>query len=135
MNRLGPVELPSGAATAAGEGHLIWPDRHQWQGVAQEARRTLGGTLHLVEAMLSGGRPITLEARADGCWLSRATADALVALADSPGLHTLELAEYGLLTTVAFHHGNGPAVELSPLFPTAEDADYYTGTIRLIEVT
>jgi hypothetical protein len=112
---------------------MVWAERYGSFGVAQNVRRTLGGTIYLSSAKLVGGVPITLEATEEYGWLTRTQAQSILALAADPdGLYTLVF--NGVSYSVAFRHNEPPAVALRPLIPrTADEAgDWLVGAIKLI---
>jgi hypothetical protein len=114
---------------------LIWSDRYTSTHVEQHNKRTLGGRLVTYTGELLAGVPITLNAVSDQGWLTKAQVVALLAIANVPG------ATYALVFgaenyTVMFDNSNGPAVNMQPIVPRSndDDADWFTGTIKLITV-
>jgi len=114
---------------------LFWIDEFSWTPVEQATAYTLGGALIVEEQTKQAGRSITLASPSDGGWVTRAQVKAVYALAQNPstGL-ALQLAD-GRNLTVVFNH-DGQAVRAVPVAPVAPptDGDFYTITIRLIEV-
>lgn len=116
---LGGISLPD---------QLEWSDRYDWDPVAQDVRRTLGGGQVLFAQSLHAGRPVTLIARDRVAWLPSATLAALRGLAAIPGgTHTLEWD--GEMHSVAFRHHEPPAIAVEAVFP---HGDQYFGTLKLI---
>lgn len=116
-------------------GSMQWADRHHWSPVAQNALVTLGGGTVVYSQSLAEGRPITLEARQDTGWITKAMLDQLEAMAAVAGaVYTIDI--HGFTASVMFRHQDGPAVEFEPLTPkaTPEATDYYIGTLRLFTV-
>ena len=120
-NTLGSLTLPD---------QILWTDRYSWSPAAGQAQRTIAGSLALFTQSVSGGRPVTLEAREGVAWLTQQQVDSLMAMAAQPGA-AFTLSWEGELYTVRFAHHSPPAVELSPIWPLAA---HYTGTIKLITV-
>lgn len=118
---LGAIALPD---------DLVVVDEFDYEPVAQVIQRTLGGVNVIEESPLVSGRPITLGT--EGQWITRATLQALRALADLAGqTHALNLR--GDLYTVAFRR---PAIAARPVIDYANPAaaDFYTVQINLITV-
>jgi len=114
---------------------LVWTDEHTSASVAQTMRRALDGSLVVYYAGLVAGRPITLESTETAGWITRAQADALAALAASPGaVYTLTLR--GQAYQVMFRHHEPPAFSASGLWPYAnpQAGDYYRAVIKLMTV-
>jgi hypothetical protein len=125
-------------ATLALPDGLAWIDEFADDAVAQTMRRRLDGGITLYPRGNIAGRPITLEARADH-WLTRAQAEALLALAAAPGaLYDLQFtARLGAPSyRVVFRHHEPPALELRPLVDYADPRadDPLVGTIKLLTV-
>ena len=127
MSNLGGVDIPDGTTT---EGTLIWTDENKYAPVDQVTKRTVGGKLHFRSHALDGGRPITLSALNDRCWIPDATRILLQAMADLAG-QEYDLDWKGDIYRVIFRHDEPPALSLQPLFP---DADIYVGQINLLEI-
>ena len=110
---------------------LHWQDRDDWQPVAQSVRQTLDGGLALFHRSLSAGRPITLVSTESSGWVTRATLDALQALASVPGsLHILTLDQQAF--TVFWRHEAPPALAAEPLVAriNPDPGDYYRVTLK-----
>ena len=122
MRSLGSVQF-----TSRDESQIEWVDRLDWQPVGQSIRYALAGNPVVMENE-RGGRPITLEAELPWCWLSSATVDALVALAETR--QDLALVYDSFTATVRFRRDAGP-LRLSPIDPRRT---HYTGSIFLIQV-
>jgi len=114
---------------------IIWEERHQSAGVAQEVRRTLGGSAVIFSGSLGAGVPITLRAIENFGWISKDTADDLLGIAAvAGGVYPLI---YGAENfSVMFRHEDAPAVELQPFLArqTHYSDDYFTGAIKLLTV-
>lgn len=124
--RLATLDLPPG---------LQWPDEYAGlDPVAQTVKRRLDGGLAVYPRGQSGGRSITLVATADH-WLTRAQADALMALAADPGA-VYPLSLRGQTFSVLFRHHDAPAADLAPLidYEDPEAADPMIGSIKLMTV-
>lgn len=114
---------------------MIWADRHKHAPVAQSALTTLGGGVIVYSQTLVEGRPITLEARIDTGWITKAMLDQLEAMAAiAGGVYTIDI--HGFAANVMFRHQDAPAVEFEPLTPKATPVagDYYVGTLKLFTV-
>jgi hypothetical protein len=114
---------------------MTWSDKIKYAPVAQNVRRTVGGTPIIDYGLLSKGRPVTLTSLEDQGWLTLAQVESLQALADVPGaVYTLTIA--GETHFVMFRHHDQPALEMSPLIPrsTPVAGDWYAGTIKLMTV-
>lgn len=110
------------------ESQIDWVDRKAWQGVGQSIRRALAGNNVILENPRSG-RPITLTAELPWCWLSAATVDALIVLANQANQsHAFVYNDYS--ASVRFVRQSGP-LALTPVNPLKT---YYVGSIYLIEV-
>ena len=120
-NTLGALILPE---------RMAWTNRWTYTPVMAQATRTIAGGLAIFTQAAVKGRPITLDAREGVSWLTRAQVDAIMAMAAKPGA-TFALVYQGESHQVRFAHHDPPAVELSPVWPLA---DQYTGTIKLITV-
>lgn len=116
-------------------GSLIWEDRNKQTPVAQTIQRTLGGSLAVYHKRLIAGRPVTLIAREDTGWITKAMLDAIESMAETAGgVYTLDY--HGFTAQVMFRHHEAPAVSFTPLTPKAEPEpdDFYIGELRLFTV-
>lgn len=116
-------------------GSMQWVEKDAWSPVAQTTQYTLGGGLVVYTQQLLAGRPVTLEAREDTGWITRAMLDAIETMASTPGaVYTLSV--HGFTANVVFRHDEPPAVEFSPLQPRATPlvTDYYIGRLKLLTV-
>ncbi|MDY0105311.1 MAG: hypothetical protein RBS27_01455 [Giesbergeria sp.] len=123
---LGLIQIPRG---------LIWVDEFSWHPVLRDAEYSITGALLLDASTRLAGRPITLQGSEGAGWLTRATLQALQALAQATdATHALTLAD-GRTFTVAFAPGGNP-VEATPIArPELPPSHYpYVATVRLIEV-
>lgn len=116
---------------------LQWLDEYAWSPAAQSTERTLSGALLVQAAALLYGRPITLAGGPDGGWITRATADALAALAATPGqVMTLTGLPNTAPQSVIFDRSQGPAFEAQMVMRYAypDAGTWYTCTLRLLTV-
>jgi len=126
MIRLDTLTLPAG---------LVWIDEFSAHPVAQTVRRTLDGGIVTYYTGTQGGRPITLESEPDAGWITRAQADALALMAQSPGaVYTLTLR--GQTFQVVFRHHEPPAFDARPLVnrPDPQPSDFYLCTLKLMTI-
>ena len=125
---LADIALPDG---------LRWLDEFAEPSVSQSVRRRLDGALTVFPRANVAGRPVTLEATEDH-WITRADAEALLALAAIPGaVYVLTFtARANLSLSVLFAHHDAPALDLRPLVDYADPAaaDPIVGRIKLIAV-
>jgi hypothetical protein len=123
----------NGVALGTLDSDVVWTDRYASAGIEQLVKRTLGGLAVVLTGQLQGGLPITLQGLSDQGWLTKAQADALLAMAATPGaVYTLDFG--GSQLQVMFDHTSGPAVSLTPqVYRTTQlTADYFTGQIKLL---
>lgn len=113
---------------------LLWSDEFSWAPVAQAMRRALDGSPVIFTRALSGSRPITLEAAEDRGWMTRATLEAVNALAMVPGgVFTLEIR--GTSYPVMFRHHDGQAITATPLYPFANPRPDDVYIVKLLLMT
>lgn len=114
---------------------MEWTDQFSSQVVEQTTRRTLTGKLVIYSASLQKGQKVTLVSTEEYGWLTRAQADALLALAEIPGV-IYSMVRNGETYNVVFRHDEPPAIDLRPLIPrmSMESTDYLVGTIKLLIV-
>lgn len=123
------ISLDTLSFSTRGEDQLDWVDQLTWQPIGQRIRYALQGNVVITENVRAG-RPITLVAEEPWCWLSLATVNALVALAQEINqTHTLTWRD-GTTYSVRFRRDTGP-LELTPINALKQ---HYTGTVYLIEV-
>ena len=115
---------------------LHWEDETDWTPVEQSQEYSLAGSLVLDAGTKQAGRPITLAGGDDRAWASRTTVLALMAKAALPGEEMTLTLNDDRTFTVMFRHGDGKPVDAKPVIPynTPDAADYYTLTLRLMEV-
>lgn len=114
---------------------LIWVERYTSSGVAQIAKRTLGGLLIIQSSRLIKGERISLVSQEDSGWFTRVQVKALVEMANNPtGVYVLVFGAQTL--NVCFDNTSPPAVDFRAIVPRTpdEDGDYFTGQIKLISV-
>lgn len=127
MNFLGALPLPRG---------LLWEERHQFTGVLQEVRQTLGGRSHVYSRAGWGPMPITLSSLDDQGWATVATIQALEAMARDPnGSYTLQLGTQTF--TVSFRHYEPPVITSKLLIPRSVPLidDLCTVSLKLVTYT
>jgi hypothetical protein len=114
---------------------LIWTDEFDWTPVKQTITEAVDGSLIVETGLLLAGRPITLSGAIDSAWIDRGTLKSLYAYAQSVSERTLTLLD-GRSFTVIFRHGEKP-VEAAQVvsFTNPDDTDYYTLTVRLLQVS
>lgn len=119
---------------------LEWVDEMTWSPVSHHTEVTAGGSLLVEESAQLKGRPITLQSGSSGdnYWglATRATVEALRALADTTHINPLELElEDGRIFNVRFRHdANGFEARPWKHIVPAEPDDFYLITLRLFEV-
>lgn len=115
---------------------LVWSDEFVGYGVGQVITPTLTTALVVEETAQVAGRNITLES--DGAWVTRATVQALEAVAATPLDGTTLTLVWGDARTfeVVFDRSSGAAVEAEEIYRLASGdqagTHYYTLTLRLI---
>lgn len=113
---------------------LNWLDPFASEALEVRSRRRLSGALTIFPRVLTGGRPITLEAPADQP-LTLAQARTLAEWAAQPDAsHLLDMPLHGVSFTVRWHWEAGNPVEVRPLLDYADpaDSDPCVGILRLI---
>jgi hypothetical protein len=114
---------------------LVWVDEYDWTPVVQSEGYTLTGALVVEAATKLKGRPLTLQGSEGSSWATRATVDALRALAVQPGLQMTFTHHDARVFTVVFRQGETPLeARLIVDYMNPEAADYYSLTLRLMEV-
>ena len=117
---------------------LQWVDEFAPWKVGQQAEHTLGGALFIEESARLVGRPITLQAGGTGpvtfAMASRATVEALHALATTPRSTPMVLSYAGVAYNVMFRHPDPFVAEPWKHVLPAASADFYSITLRLIQV-
>lgn len=118
---------------------LLWEDELSWVPPAAKETYSLTGALIVEMAARQAGRPITLRSADESMgWVTRETVAQLRAWASVLDKKYRLVLEYPTDTrtfVVMFKHSATP-VEARPVkgFPGHEDEDYFTVTIRLMEV-
>ncbi|MBF0186010.1 MAG: hypothetical protein HQM06_16695 [Magnetococcales bacterium] len=120
MKQLGDLRLPD---------ELLWIDRYTWSPVAQESARSINGRVIHFTASLSGGRPITLEAREGMTWFTSTQVQTLSILAAQAGAWFVLLWEDETFHVV-FRHHDQPALDLHELIP-GHPQGLHVGSIKL----
>lgn len=123
---LGTIELPV---------DLSWVDEFDWTPVEDVVDTALSGSLVIQTGTRAKGRPITLAGSDDQAWITRETLEAIQALADSPPT-SLTLSFHSRPFSVRFRYGEKPITASPVVFYSGDpiDTDYYTVTLRLMEV-
>lgn len=114
---------------------LFWSDEFAWTPVASALEYSTTGSALIDVSKKQSGRPITLTADPETCWLSRADVLALKTLSDEPGKE-LTLTLYDRSFIVIFSPGEKP-FDAEPVWqemPVAVDDTWVITAIRLIEV-
>ena len=114
---------------------LFWSDENQWTSRVGSEERTLDGSMVTQSYHLQMGRPITLVGEADSGWQSRATVEALKALAEVDQVYDLVM--YGVTRKVRFRYSEAPVSfdPISRFIPTSGATEWwFVGTINLVEV-
>lgn len=123
---LDTVQIPRG---------MVWADEFDWHEVQSEAEYSLTGALLIDAAVRQAGRTITLQGIESAGWITRATLQALYALAQAPdATYTLTLADTRTFT-VRFAPGSAPITATPVARPELPPSHHpYVATVRLIEV-
>lgn len=114
---------------------LQWTDEYAWSAVEQTTEYSVTGALVVDVAERVAGRPVTLVS-GDQVWVSRATLDQLLTLANQPGkVMSLTLADDRVFQ-VMFRLHAGAGIDARPVLFSAPMAagDWYTLTLNLMEV-
>lgn len=123
---LGQIQLPD---------DLEWVDEFDWCPVEDSIDKGLSGSLIVQTGTLLAGRPITLSGSDNSAWISRAVLEQVKALADVPQ-SGLTLNYHGRSFNVRFRYTEKPYSARPVVFWSGapDDDDYYTVTIRLMEI-
>ncbi len=113
---------------------LDWPDRYSWSPVVQSLDYSLTGAPVIQEAAKTAGREITLVGDNESAWVLKSVLDQLLAKANTANL-VMTLTYYGTSFNVMFRRNTSPidAQQIVP-FANPQDDDYYSLTLRFIEV-
>ena len=113
---------------------MLWQDEFAWNPVEQKTERTLTGALIVEYGTKLAGRPITLQSEENTGWLPLTTINTLKTWSAVAG-REMVLNIRGVTFNVIFRHSDG-AVDASPVvrFNSPDAADFYTATIRLMEI-
>lgn len=129
------ITLSDGTTTVTLNPDLFWSDENNWNPVQQTVERTVTGALLVSTALMTAGRPITLEPEDDSsAWIPRSAVEALRNFAAVPGKE-LTLTLRSVAHSVMFRHQDGgfsarPVVH----YNDADSADWFLCTIRLMEI-
>lgn len=123
---------------------LTWENEFDWSSVVGSTERTLGGTQVIWTNPIQKGRPIDLVASENKGWIPRSTVELLYSALSimTPMELVLTYSDISMpgnpfTYNVAFRYHDPPPVEVRPLITSRvefDDTDYYTGTIKLMEV-
>lgn len=121
MRMLGDFILPEGTA---------WIDQKSMFGMTLTTDRFCDGSLFIAVNSVQGGKEITIEFTDPYCWLTPEQVDTLLNMARSATPYALVWDDDS--TTVIFNHAK-PST-FTQLYPV-DPADFYVGTINLLEIT
>ena len=130
------IVLSDGTTSVDLHPDLYWSDELEWHPVEQRVERTITGAMIVSVAERLAGRPITLQPENESsAWMHRLTVEQLRNWAAVPG-QQLTLTLRGIDRNVMFRHHDGSVIEATPIvhFSDVQDADWYTCTIRMMEV-
>ncbi len=122
-------------SVAIGKG-LVWEEEHQYTGVLQSVRQTLGGRSHVFSREGVGPMNITLASGEDSGWVTIAVVKQLEAMARSAtDSYTLSLGPRTF--TVYFRHAEPPVITRRLLIPRTvpADDDICALTLKLVTYT
>lgn len=117
---------------------LFWSDEFKWAKVKGVNNRTITGGLSVQVGVAVGGRPFTLTAPNDMCWIKRSLLETLMSWSELPTLKMeLRLNYAGVperVFTVSFNHAETP-IEAEPVnaYESPLPDDEFTVTLRLME--
>lgn len=114
---------------------FVWVDEFDFTPIQQSETRTLTGALVFESAVKQKGRPITIAEGDKPARAVKATVDDLYALLAQNKVMTLVLPDTRTFQT-RFKNNDGKPIEAKPhtCFEVMGDNDYYTLTLKLIEV-
>lgn len=125
------VELPP---------ELFWTDEFQWNKVKGTQRRTITGALEMQVGVAKGGRPITLTAPNDMCWIKRSLLELLYDWANMPNVAFELVLAYDNVQPktlrVAFDVSEEP-VMASPVneYESPRPDDEFIVTLKFLQIT
>lgn len=117
---------------------LFWVDEFQWNKVKGVQRRTITGALEMQVGVAKGGRPITLSAPNDMCWIKRRQLELLYDWANMPQVpFQLEIAYEGQpikIFNVTFDVSDEP-ITASPVkeYESPNPEDDFTVTLKFLQ--
>ena len=127
------ITLSDGTINLALNPDLYWSDEHAWHPVEQTMQYTLTGAVIVQVGERQAGRQITLEPEDESsAWMTAAQVAQLRNWAAVPG-QVLTLTLRGAARSVMFRHQDG-GFEARPIVHYRDGADWYTCTIRLMEI-
>jgi hypothetical protein len=130
-----PLSLYDGVDTVTLPNDLEWQDEYEWDTIRQDIQPMIGGGRVISENTVTTGRPITLVS-GDEVWIAKSVLDDLFDMLNNTDKSmTLTLPDARTFT-VMFDRSEGTPVEAKPIWRKRiqEDTDYYTLTIKLMEV-
>lgn len=113
---------------------LIWVDEYAYTPVKQTINTAVNGSLVIEAAAALAGRPMTLQGGEDAAWISRATLELLRLKQIQPGLVMTLTLNYGDSYNVLFMQPDGIAAKPVIDYNNPDAADWYTVTLKFIEV-
>jgi hypothetical protein len=128
-------------------GDMVFENEFDWSDIKGSNDRTLGGTLIIWTNTVFKGRPIDLVATDNRGWISRSTIEKLYTAVQAMSTMELKLTftrrlkSTGEPETVTYNvmwrYNEPPVMEVRPLIASRVelvDGDYYTGTLKFVEV-
>ena len=115
---------------------LIWTDSHKWSAVQGAHQWSTTGALLIDQGLRLAGRPITLEGGPQHAWMPRSQADALRALAATPGaVMTLTLHDASTYS-VMWDYSREQPFEAEQVVDYSDplNTDWCVPKLRLIEI-
>lgn len=119
---------------------LFWTDEFLWNKVKGTNTPTITGSQSVQLGVMKNGRPITLTAPSDMCWIERSLLEILYSWAELPSLKMdLTMAYDGMPVRtfiVMFNHTDNP-VEAEPVsgYESPKPTDEFRVTLKLMETT
>ncbi len=113
---------------------LIWIDEFTWTPMAKSSIYSIDGKPIIQNALKLGGRPITLSGDVSAAWIARGVVKDLWELLSSDTNLLLTLNDARTFN-VTFAPGDNP-INAQPIvdYSTPDDADWYSLSIKLIQV-
>jgi len=132
------MTIATGSITLGGidlNNSLLWTNKYEWIPVADNNRRTLGGSQVVFTQDLLQGQPIILQATQDTGWLTKAMIDAITALTLDAD-QTRVFVFHGETINVRFDYNGQAPIAFKPLQAkqVLAGTDYMIGSINLYSV-